>query len=377
MGLRYFRSISPGTRHAVLDSFSDITCNKPEKKLLRSNHRAQGRNHRGVITCRHRGGGCKRLYRKIDIRRKKLDSVGHIRTIEYDPNRNALLALVHYEDSEKTYILAPKGFQVGQVIMTGFRIPVEIGNTLPLWNIPLGINVYNVEFRPGTGRQLARSAGTSVQLVAREDGFVTLRLPSGEVRLVPQTCWATIGQVHGLDVRNKKMGKAGRVRWLGWRPTVRGKVINPIDHPHGGGEGCCPIGRSHPSTPWGKPSLGVKTRCKKKYSNILIVRRKRLLFHYLFFMVRSVKKGPYVAYHLLAKVERINELNKKSVVNTWSRSSIIVPIIIGHTISVYNGRDHISVFITDQIVGHKLGEFSPTRTFRGHTKLDKKTGRLI
>jgi large subunit ribosomal protein L2 len=278
MGLRYFRSISPGTRHAVLDSFSEITSKRSEKGLLHSNQRARGRNHRGVITCRHRGGGHKRLYRKIDIWRKKLDSVGHIRAIEYDPNRNALIALVHYEDGEKTYNLVPKNVHIGQVVITGFRVPIESGNTLPLWNIPLGINVYNVEFRPGSGRQLARSAGTSVQLVAREYGFVTLRLPSGETRLVPQTCWATVGQVYGLEVRNKKMGKAGRIRWLGWRPTVRGTVINPVDHPHGGGEGRCPIGRSHPSTPWGKPRLGVKTRHKKKYSNVLIVRRLFLLF---------------------------------------------------------------------------------------------------
>jgi large subunit ribosomal protein L2 len=278
MGLRYFRSISPGTRHAVLDSFSEITRAKPEKKLLQLNQRARGRNHRGVITCRHRGGGHKRLYRTVDVCRKKLDSVGHIRRIEYDPNRNSLLALVHYEDGEKSYIIVPEGFRVGQVVMAGFRIPIESGNSLPLWNIPLGINVYNVEFRPGAGGQLARSAGTSTQLIAREYGFVTLRLPSGEVRLVPQTCWATIGRVHGLEVRNKKIGKAGRIRWLGWRPTVRGKVINPVDHPHGGGEGCCPIGRPRPSTPWGKPSLGVKTRCRKKYSNALIVRRKKLLF---------------------------------------------------------------------------------------------------
>jgi large subunit ribosomal protein L2 len=359
-----------------LDSLSEITCHKPEKKLLQSNHRAQGRNHRGVITCRHRGGGHRRLYRKVDIWRKNLDSVGYIRTIEYDPNRNALIALVHYKNGKKAYILVPKGFYVGQAIITGFRIPIERGNTLPLWNIPLGINVYNVEFRPGSGRKVARSAGTSVQLVAREYGFATLRFPSGEVRLVPQTCWATIGQVHGLEIRNEKIGKAGRMRWLGWRPTVRGIVINPVDHPHGGGEGRCPIGRSRPSTPWGKPRLGVKTRRKKKYSNALIMRRKSLLFYCFSFMVRSVKKGPYVDNNLLAKVERINDLNEKNIVKTWSRSTIIVPIIIGHTISVYNGREHLSVFITDQIVGHKLGEFSPTRSFRGHIKLDKKSGRL-
>jgi large subunit ribosomal protein L2 len=218
------------------------------------------------------------LYRKIDIWRRDLDSVGYIRTVEYDPNRNALIALVYYNCGKKNYILVPKNFYLGQTIITGFRVPIEIGNTLPLWNIPLGINVYNVEFRPGSGRKVARSSGTSAQLVAREYGFATLRLPSGEVRLLPQTCWATIGQVHGSEVRNKKIGKAGRIRWLGWRPAVRGKVINPVDHPHGGGEGCCPIGLSRPSTPWGKPRLGVKTRCKKKYSNALIIRRKSLLF---------------------------------------------------------------------------------------------------
>ena len=376
MNLRYFRSINPGTRHTILDSFVEITCRKPEKKLLQSNQRVQGRNHRGIITCRHRGRGHKRLYRKIDTWRKKLDVVGYIHTIEYDPNRNARLALIQYEDEEKIYVLVPRGFQIEQIIITGFRIPIEIGNALPLWNIPLGISVYNVEFRPGVGGQLARSAGTNVQLVARENGFVTLRLPSGEVRLVPQTCWATIGQVCGLERRNKKIGKAGRIRWLGWRPTVRGKVINSVDHPHGGGEGCCPIGRARPSTPWGKPRLGVKTRCPKKYSNALIVRRNKLLFYYLFSMVRSVKKGPYVTHYLLTKVERINERNEKNTLETWSRSSMIVPIIIGHTISVYNGREHLSVFITDQIIGHKLGEFSPTRNFRGHTKSDKKTRRL-
>ena len=282
MSLRYFRSISPGTRYVILDSFSDITYYNPEKKLLWSNQRVQGRNHIGVITCRHHGSGHKRLYRKVDFWHRKLGSVGYIFTIEYDPNRNSFLALVCYEDGEKIYILAPKGFRVGQVILIGFRIPIESGNTLPLWNIPLGMNVYNVEFRPGSGSQLARSSGTSAQLIAREYGFVTLRLPSGEVRLVSQTCWATIGQVYGLEVRNKKIGKAGRIRWLGWRPIVRGRAMNPVDHPHGGGEGCCPIGRSRPSTPWGKSRLGVKTRCKKKYSNVFIIRRKRLLLYYLF-----------------------------------------------------------------------------------------------
>lgn len=286
MSLRYFRSISSGTRHTILDSFEELTCSKSEKKLLRFNQRVYGRNHRGIITCRHRGGGHKRLYRVVDVWRKKLNVVGHVQTIEYDPNRNSRLALIHYRDGEKIYILVPKGLQIGQLVIAGFRIPIEIGNALPLWNIPLGISVCNVEFRPGSGGQLSRSAGTNVQLIARENGFVTLRLPSGEVRLVPQTCWATIGQVCNLEVGNKKIGKAGRIRWLGWRPLVRGKVMNSVDHPHGGGEGCCPVGRSRPVTPWGKPRLGAKTRYPKKYSNVFIMRRRKLSFfivHFLWF----------------------------------------------------------------------------------------------
>jgi large subunit ribosomal protein L2 len=275
MGLRYLRPTSPGTRNAVLDSFKMITCQNPEKTLLQYNHRARGRNHRGVRTCRRRGGGHKRLYRTVDILRKNVEVVGYIRTVEYDPNRNAHIALVQYTEGGKAYILAPKSLQIGQSIMASFRAPIEIGNALPLWNVPLGVTIHNVEFRPGEGGRIARSAGTSVQLIARDNGFATLRLPSGEVRLVPQTCWATIGQVGNLEVGKTKIGKAGRIRWLGWRPTVRGSVINPIDHPHGGGEGRCPIGRDRPSTPWGKPRLGVKTRRRKKYSDRLILRRKR------------------------------------------------------------------------------------------------------
>jgi large subunit ribosomal protein L2 len=274
MSLRYLRPMSPGTRHAVLDAFKEITCQNPEKRLLQFSHRAWGRNCLGIITCRHRGGGHKRLFRKVDVWRKKLDIVGYVRTLEYDPNRNARLALVQYVDGDKTYILAPKNLRVGQPVLASFRASIEIGNTLPLWNIPLGVSVHNVELRPGTGGKVARAAGTRVQLVARDNGFATLRLPSGEVRLVPQTCWATVGQVGNLEADQKKIGKAGRIRWLGFRPSVRGSVINPVDHPHGGGEGRCPIGRPSPLTPWGKPRLGVKTRGPKKYSDNLIMRRK-------------------------------------------------------------------------------------------------------
>jgi large subunit ribosomal protein L2 len=313
------------------------------------------------------------LYRRVDTFRKKLNVIGYVRTIEYDPNRSARLALIQYIDGDKTYILVPKGLQVGQSIMSGFQIPIDVGNALPLWNIPLGMRICNVEFRPGMGGQLARASGTNVQLIARESGFVTLRLPSGEVRFVPQTCWATIGQIGNLEAANKKIGKAGRIRWLGWRPTVRGSVINPVDHPHGGGEGRCPIGRSCPVTPWGRTRLGLKTRRPKKYSDVLITRQRKLFYYKLIvFMARSIKKGPFIAHHLLKKVERANSQGRKSTIETWSRNSIIVPIMIGHTILVYNGRDHSSVFITDQIVGHKLGEFSPTRNFHGHKKSDKK-----
>lgn len=275
MGLRSYRPCTPGTRHAVISSYEELTSSSgPEKSLVHSSHRARGRNHRGVITCRHRGGGHKRLYREVDFRREKLRISARVRGIHYDPNRNAHLALLHYADGEKRYILAPKGLQVGSEVISGFRVPIELGNALPLWNIPLGTEVHNIELRPGGGGQLARAAGAMAQLVARENGYATLRLPSGEVRLVPQTCWATIGQVGNLDASNVTVGKAGRTRWRGRRPHVRGSVRNPVDHPHGGGEGRAPIGRSRPLTPWGKPTLGVKTRRPKKYSNSYILRRR-------------------------------------------------------------------------------------------------------
>jgi large subunit ribosomal protein L2 len=215
------------------------------------------------------------LYRKVDFFHKQLDKIGKIQRIEYDPNRNARIALVHYAMGKKSYVLSPNGLAVGQDIVTGFQVPISLGNTLPLWNLPLGTSIHRVEIYPGAGRKVARAAGTSVQLVARERGVVTLRLPSGEIRLVPQNCWATVGQVGNVEARSKKIGKAGRKRWIGWRPRVRGSVINPVDHPHGGGEGRCPIGRQGPITPWGKPRLGAKTRRKKKYSDFFILRRKK------------------------------------------------------------------------------------------------------
>lgn len=281
MAIRNYRPYTPGTRERADADYSDITRSEPEKSLTRSRHRRKGRNNRGVITCRHRGGGHKRLYRVIDFYRNKHGIPAKVVSIEYDPNRNARIALLHYRDGEKRYILHPATLAVGATVISGPDSPYEIGNALPLGNMPLGTAVHNVELLPGRGGQIVRAAGTSAQVVAKEGDFVTLRLPSTEMRLVRRECYATIGQVGNADVRNTSLGKAGRKRWRGRRPEVRGSVMNPVDHPHGGGEGRAPIGRSGPVTPWGKPALGLKTRKKKKLSNALIVRRRR----------RSSKRG--------------------------------------------------------------------------------------
>jgi large subunit ribosomal protein L2 len=281
MGIRSYRPLTPGTRERTVSDFSAVTADKPEKSLTYSVHRPKGRNNRGVITCRHRGGGHKRLYREVDFRRNKFNVLGKVATVEYDPNRNARIALVHYEDGEKRYILHPIGLEVGTTIISGEDAPFEVGNALPLHRIPLGTTVHNVELVPGRGGQMVRAAGAGAQLVAKEGGYVTLKLPSSEVRMVRRDCYATIGQVGNVEHRNLSLGKAGRKRWAGRRPEVRGSVMNPVDHPHGGGEGRAPIGRSGPVTPWGKPALGYKTRKKKKGSDALIVRRRR----------RSSKRG--------------------------------------------------------------------------------------
>ncbi|MBE9126781.1 MULTISPECIES: 50S ribosomal protein L2 [unclassified Coleofasciculus] len=275
MGTRSFRPYTPGTRQATISDFSEITRSEPEKSLTTSKHRAKGRNNRGVITSRRRGGGHKRLYRIIDFRRDKRNIPAKVATIEYDPNRNARIALVYYQDGEKRYILHPTGLQLGQSIIAGPDSPIETGNALPLSNIPLGTQVHNVELSPGRGGQIVRAAGTSAQVVAKEGNYVTLKLPSTEVRMVRRECYATIGQVGNAEDRNLSAGKAGRNRHIGRRPKVRGSVMNPVDHPHGGGEGRAPIGKSGPVTPWGKPALGAKTRKRKKQSSALIVRRRR------------------------------------------------------------------------------------------------------
>lgn len=275
MAIRLYKSYTPGTRNRTVSTFDEITQRKPEKSLIKKTHSAKGRNNRGIITCRHRGGGHKKRYRVIDFKRNKKDVNGRVASIEYDPYRNARIALINYEDGEKKYILHPRSLKIGQIIISGENTPIEVGNALPLEKIPLGTAVHNIELKEHKGGQIVRAAGTYAQIVAKEGDLVTLKLPSTEVRTINKKCYATIGQVGNIECNNITIGKAGRKRWLGKRPTVRGVVMNPIDHPHGGGEGRSPIGKPRPVTPWGKPALGQKTRKKKKYSNKYILRRRK------------------------------------------------------------------------------------------------------
>lgn len=274
MSIRFYKSYTPGTRNRALLTFNEITKSKPEKTLIRRNHRNKGRNNRGIITIRHRGGGHKRCYRLIDFKRDKYEIKGIVAAIEYDPNRNTQIALINYSDGEKRYILQPKNLGVGQIIFSGFEVPINIGNSLPLEKIPLGTLIHNIELIPKRGGQIVRAGGTSAKILAKEGNYVTLKLPSKEIRLIHKKCFATIGEISNNDSFLVQSGKAGRTRWLGKRPTVRGSVMNPCDHPHGGGEGRAPIGRTRPLTPWGKPALGIKTRKRKKLSNNYILRRR-------------------------------------------------------------------------------------------------------
>jgi large subunit ribosomal protein L2 len=273
MPIRKFKPTSPGRRQMTVLTYEEITRVGPERSLLRPLKSKGGRNNLGKLTVRHRGGGHKRRYRLIDFRREKDGIPAKVASVEYDPNRSANIALLHYADGSKTYIIAPHGLKVGQEIVNGPEADIKVGNTLPLRNIPVGTLVHNIEMKPGKGGQLVRSAGGSAQLMAKEGRYATLRLPSGEMRMIFIECRATIGQVGNLDYENVTIGKAGRNRWLGKRPTVRGAVMNPCDHPHGGGEGRNPIGRN-PCTPWGKPALGAKTRKKKNQSDKFIVKRR-------------------------------------------------------------------------------------------------------
>ncbi len=274
MPTKKFRPTSPARRFMTVSTFEDITTTTPEKSLLAKKTKSAGRNSYGRITVRHHGGGTSPKYRIIDFKRDKDGIPGKVASIEYDPNRSANIALILYADGEKRYILAPHTLKVGDVVESGPDADIRLGNALPLEKMPVGTIIHNLELKPGKGGQLVRSAGNSAQLMAKEGKFAQVRLPSGEVRMVSLLCKATIGQVGNIDVGNISLGKAGRKRWLGIRPTVRGSVMNPNDHPHGGGEGKSPIGRPGPSTPWGKPALGAKTRKKNKPSDKLIVRRR-------------------------------------------------------------------------------------------------------
>ena len=274
MAIKVYKPTTNARRNMSVTDYSGLSKVAPEKSLLEPLKKHSGRNSYGRITVRHRGGGNRRKYRIIDFKRNKFDVEGTVKTIEYDPNRSAFIALVEYEDGEKAYIIAPQGLKVGYKVVAGETADIKPGNALPLKNIPTGTFVHNVELYPGRGAQLARAAGNMAQLMAKENGYALLRLPSGELRNVPETCMATIGQVGNIDHENVKIGKAGRKRNMGIRPTVRGSVMNPNDHPHGGGEGKSPVGRPGPVTPWGKPALGYKTRKSNKASDKLIVRRR-------------------------------------------------------------------------------------------------------
>ncbi|WP_048601062.1 50S ribosomal protein L2 [Rubeoparvulum massiliense] len=274
MGIQKYKPTSPGRRGMTVSTFEEITSNKPEKSLLRPLNRKAGRNNQGRITTRHHGGGHKRQYRVIDFKRNKDGIPGRVASIEYDPNRTSYIALINYADGEKRYIIAPKGLEVGMVIESGAKADIKVGNALPLENIPVGTVIHNIELKPGAGGQLVRAAGTEAQLLGKDGEYAIVRLSSGEMRMIQKECRATIGQVGNLEYELINIGKAGRGRWLGKRPTVRGSVMNPVDHPHGGGEGRAPIGRKSPMTPWGKPALGYKTRKKNHPTNKYIVRRR-------------------------------------------------------------------------------------------------------
>ena len=273
MAIKKYKPTTPGRRGMTVTDYSVLSKVDPERSLLESKKKHAGRNNTGKITVRHHGGGNRVKYRVIDFKRNKFDAPATVKTLEYDPNRSAFIALIEYEDGVKSYILAPDGLKVGDTVMAGPNADIKPGNALPLANIPVGTLIHNLELKPGRGGQLVRSAGMSAQLMAKENGFATVRLPSGEMRKLPLNAKATIGTVGNTDHENVRLGKAGRVRHMGVRPTVRGVVMNPNDHPHGGGEGKSPVGLPAPVTPWGKPALGLKTRKHKKYSNKMIVKR--------------------------------------------------------------------------------------------------------
>ena len=358
MPIKTLKPITPGQRGRTVNGFDAITTDKPEKSLLVPHKKSGGRNSQGKMTMKFRGGGHKKKYRIIDFKRDRNDASAQVLSIEYDPNRSAFIALTKFDDGEKRYIVAPKGLKVGQSVVSGEKVNPTIGNCMPLSAIPLGTTICCIELTPGRGAVLARSAGSFAQLMARDGKFATIKLPSGETRLILVGCYAMVGSVSNSDHQLIVSGKAGRSRWLGRRPRTRAVVMNPVDHPMGGGEGRASGG--HPRSKKGIPAKGYRTRNKKKFSNKFIIEKKKII------MPRSLKKGPFVHKSLLKKVQGNLDSNKKTVIKTWSRSSMIIPDFVGQTIAVYNGRQFVPVYITENMVGHKLGEFSPTRSFRGH-----------
>ncbi len=390
-------------RFVSYPDFAEITKSEPEKTLIEGLKKSGGRNAHGRKTSRHRGGGAKRAYRRVDFKRRKDGVPAKVAAIEYDPNRSAYIALLHYADGEKRYILAPQRLAVGATVASGDGADIATGNCMELARMPVGTVVHNVELQPGRGGQLARSAGASVQLMAKDGEMATLRLPSGEMRLVRAECRATVGTIGNAEHQNVKVGKAGRKRHMGVRPQTRGVAMNPVDHPHGGGEGSTTAGR-HPVTPWGVPTLGYRTRKKNKTSTgtssaavgveragadestnthggagsassvarvrstprSCVLAQLALRARGGIRMSRSSKKGPWVEERLMKRIEALNAENNKKMLRTWSRASTIFPEMVGHTIAVHDGKKHVPVFVSESMVGHKLGEFAPTRTYRGH-----------
>ena len=322
---------------------------------------------RGKITVRRRGGGAKRLYRAIDFKRDKHGVPCRVESIEYDPNRSSRIALVVYADGERRYHLAPTGAKVGDRWTSGPGAEIRQGNALPLRSIPTGTVVHNIEMRPGRGGQMCRGAGTGAQLLAREEQYAMLRMPSGEVRRVPADCMATIGTVGNAEHKNQDLGKAGRSRHLGRRPSVRGSAMTPRDHPHGGGEGTLAHRDEAPEDAVGPPGAGAEDAAAQAHGRVHRAGQEAQV------VSRSIKKGPYVHPKLAKRVERAQQAGTKVVIRTWSRASMIMPDMVGLTIAVHDGRRHIPVFVTENMVGHKLGEFAPTRTFRGHTSKSERS----
>ena len=371
MALKSYNPVTPGQRQLVLVDRSGLYTGKPVKALTEGKNSSGGRNNSGSITIRYRGGGHKQAYRMIDFKRRKFDVPAKVERLEYDPNRTGFIALVKYDDGELAYILAPQRLAVGDSIVAGEHVDVKPGNAMPIANIPVGTIVHNIELKIGKGGQVARSAGTYAQIVGRDGEYVILRLNSGEQRLVHGRCLATVGAVSNPDNMNVSIGKAGRTRWMGRRGHVRGETMNPVDHPLGGRT----RGGRHPVTPWGKPTRGQENPQEQEHGEVHHDEPPRTQEAEVgAIMTRSVWKGPFVDGYLLKKADAARSSGRHEMIRIWSRRSTILPQFVGLTFGVYNGQKHIPVIVTEEMVGHKFGEFAPTRSFYGHSS-DRKAKR--